>query len=1105
MDMDRVRIADAITTEYSDFLSFCSASGKIFISELTNVDFVAFRTGSGQSRDYIKLIRAMLDNPVVAATTEVDAVQKGSENVKNELQGDPFDAGKYLALEDQSTPSKTESPSWTQPNEQPAKNVEAALDETSCSDRKNDTKNETADRTTEEIVVASTGTATTALSSTEHSDDSEYTLAYLFDVKPSSFEDIGIIALNLGVRPTRCLNSAKIKTIAEVLARTTDELKAIKSMGVKSVNEIVQKVKDYVSDPANLDVATISDVSNHTPKHERVELDPAFKSALEAMLMGDEYSTDGLSDNQMGYFEKLKEASETVGEDICLEAYLNPEYVLTICNALMEFATPYIQYRNAMNEAVQKIGNLPDSMRQLKAMPFIRAYSATAGEKLSYLLSECSDDTTVERIPLLYEKLRKEENMAVLTSDTNKFLEWLNFDVFTLISSISANIRSILAGRNERAIEIFALRSKGETLEAVGSLYGVTRERIRQIENKVHRTFWDVYEKQKYDLIMLVYALRNGDNVLHFDELKNTLGDEFATVLWACIKHNQEHEHYYYSKTLDAIVVKTDDAKNMSESALLSTIEALLTTLPDVMLASEKESTIAELAEKNSIPKETLNDVFDSIYQQTENFLHKGRLTVVFMCEYVLKNRFQAGFKIADDFEADRFRQYMVELFGTRAKTITTRAIDADVGRLGVLCDRGKYIHPDYLVVDPSVIDTISDYIEASPRSLIPYGELFDALREKLEGTQITNRFLLQGALKKYGCKFNTGRDFVRKTKSVTFVDELESFVSDRGIVHKSEILAEFTSLGEAGLGQVVSRSANVFNIENGYYIHAEQFDIQPEDYEMLRGYLSEACKEIPVNIRSVYDAVAEQFPEFMYRNDFEDRNKLFAALNYMFREEFSFSRPYIAKLGVSDISNRSVILQHIEDYDSIEIEELIDICDENGIHYVAPAYLCQMIAPDFIRVNRTTLMRRELTGITDEVIEQANSIIRDLLEVNGYIVGSKVNDFLWYPQIDIDWTEFLLENLIVQSKKINVIYMFGDPLQHPNAIYVAEEFGKDTFDSFLIKILTEEVHKGSFTSKVEMRDWLREEGMIEAKLPNFLESAKYFYVNETGVHCTGE
>ena len=42
--------------------------------------------------------------------------------------------------------------------------------------------------------------------------------------------------------------------------------------------------------------------------------------------------------------------------------------------------------------------------------------------------------------------------------------------------------------------------------------------------------------------------------------------------------------------------------------------------------------------------------------------------------------------------------------------------------------------------------------------------------------------------------------------------------------------------------------------------------------------------------------------------------------------------------------------------------------------------------------------------------------------------MASKVNDFLWYPEIDVDWNEFLLENLIVQSKKTNVIYMFGDP-----------------------------------------------------------------------------
>ena len=55
-----------------------------------------------------------------------------------------------------------------------------------------------------------------------------------------------------------------------------------------------------------------------------------------------------------GVILKTERCFRGCGEDICLEAYLNPEYALNICNALMGFAAPYIQYRNAMNEAVQK-------------------------------------------------------------------------------------------------------------------------------------------------------------------------------------------------------------------------------------------------------------------------------------------------------------------------------------------------------------------------------------------------------------------------------------------------------------------------------------------------------------------------------------------------------------------------------------------------------------------------------------------------------------------------------------------------------------------------------------------------------------------------------
>lgn len=65
MDQKQIRITDAITSEYSDFLSYCIASGKVFVSELSNVDFVAFRTSSGQTRDYVRAIRAKLDDPII--------------------------------------------------------------------------------------------------------------------------------------------------------------------------------------------------------------------------------------------------------------------------------------------------------------------------------------------------------------------------------------------------------------------------------------------------------------------------------------------------------------------------------------------------------------------------------------------------------------------------------------------------------------------------------------------------------------------------------------------------------------------------------------------------------------------------------------------------------------------------------------------------------------------------------------------------------------------------------------------------------------------------------------------------------------------------------
>ena len=67
-----------------------------------------------------------------------------------------------------------------------------------------------------------------------------------------------------------------------------------------------------------------------------------------------------------------------------------------------------------------------------------------------------------------------------------------------------------------------------------------------------------------------------------------------------------------------------------------------------------------------------------------------------------------------------------------------------------------------------------------------------------------------------------------------------------------------------------------------------------------------------------------------------------------MFRDEFNFSRPYISIADIKDLNNKKFLLHLLESMEEIAIEDLIGICDENGIHYVARTYHMRRKTPSF-------------------------------------------------------------------------------------------------------------------------------------------------------------
>ena len=382
IDQNSIKITDIITTEYADFLSFCAASGKTFTSELTNFDYVAFRTSSGQSREYINKIRSLMENPVIHTPNSsnngsfIDAQVEARTETKLSTSGSLDDTKKLdfqlVTVEDDVDPTESSEPEVNIEREscfvieeaEPVFKEDINTPETISPEKKASDKTNVTPKRIKKFDIPL---------------NPEYSLAYLFGVEASDFSDINVDQLYLSVRASNCLKSAKYTTLEDVLSKNVSELQGIRNMGIKSVNEIVQKAKDFVSNHTNIAYISQNKI-DLLHKITGEPIDGELKTAVEALLVGEEYKTNGLTDHQLERFNKLRAAVSEVGEEICLAAYLDPQYSLQICDMLLKFAAPYIQYQNMIEDAFHSISLLSDSMKARKALPFIKAYEVKAGE-----------------------------------------------------------------------------------------------------------------------------------------------------------------------------------------------------------------------------------------------------------------------------------------------------------------------------------------------------------------------------------------------------------------------------------------------------------------------------------------------------------------------------------------------------------------------------------------------------------------------------------------------------------------------------------------------------------------------------------------------------
>lgn len=769
-------------------------------------------------------------------------------------------------------------------------------------------------------------------------------------------------------------------------------------------------------------------------------------------------------------------------DEFLLNAVLNKDpYIDVIIDAFEKFSAPIIKNCYFKITVAKKFFNLPEEIKNKKLLPFITAYNFGGND----LLEKFSADLKVKD----FSKYLEENFDSLKIDDVEKFLKWLHFD-------LNSKVEKIITGifKDERELMVIYERSTGKTLQEVGKIFNITRERVRQIEAKTVKKFLKSGIK---NIFVFMYALTEGKNAIVLDDLEKIIDQEYAKIIWCLIpKMDFNQSLYHYDKDLDAVIF----SQNQNRKFL--TAYELKKFLPEIMEENIFFETVKNLATEKKYPIEVLLEKFLQIYKKSGKIFHKHRLTLIFKCDYILKERFQSGYKIADETDYTKFLRYLKEIFADETN-YSQRNIDAQISINGVLCGRGKYIHPDFVHIPLEIVKLIKNFVEESPRNVLPYKEIFIALKDKLTDTQITNHYFLQGVIKLNQSKFNCTlrKDYLTADENMNIADEFNDFVRNRGEVSIQDIKSEFISFEDVNVNLLLPRCPEIIPIGEGLYLHSSRLNLLDKDFADIEIFLRQVCDNIPVSSKNLLNLFDEKFSDFLSRNEIYNHEKLFGILRYIFKYKFYFSRPYISTSKIKNMSNKKVLLMYLEEKDSIDIEDLISICNEHEIHYVAVSYLADSLRPEFIRVDEFSLMRPESLGITDEIISAVcNEVKSAIKRGGGWQTAKTFSDFEWLPQLEISWNSFLLESIVsLSEEKIFVVKNVATETNFSSAVFVSDDFAEDNINSFLLKILIAEQEKQPFQNREELFEWLQSQGLCAKKLPKFLDTEGHITLDEYG------
>ncbi|MDR2046330.1 MAG: hypothetical protein LBP79_00225 [Clostridiales bacterium] len=555
-----------------------------------------------------------------------------------------------------------------------------------------------------------------------------------------------------------------------------------------------------------------------------------------------------------------------------------------------------------------------------------------------------------------------------------------------------------------------------KTLSETGSEFGITRERVRQIENKSAEILRSppVYEKVE-SLMNAVMTLSGSRYCVSRSELKKyrVPADLFIWFAEAILRANPILPKYAFADLIPY-------ADERGEAAWIPYVQNRAKEFPAVILPRARDGETANIVSRlNERGYELTGDVVKKLafekYTERGNALVKKSIRLGDSYQVVLERYFPDGISLYKPEELARFRKCYKYLFDDDKVDAADRAVISRIAGKCTLVGRGRYVLRKDVVLPPALKNDIHGFISEYPYDMVMTNSVLHRFKAELSDAGIDNKYYLSAVLRQnFHNEFTYRRDYVVKGNATgNFYSIIYEFIRKhkRG-VGLAELKSEFAGTPEPLLYFALTSGDEIISTYNKVYVHKDNITFEEKDV-FLDFLKSVTEKEKIVSDAKIFNLAKKYFKDFLLGNNIGSERFLYGVLRAFFSDEFRFSRPHIIDLSVDSANGYEALKDIFLGNDYVPIDDIKKLAKEKDIIIYDTVKLLNSYNDKFYILNKKTLVAIEKLELDSDVSHEIEKLALQALNGRNFAEIEMLNLNPYLPAVSTGWTDWLIYSLL--------------------------------------------------------------------------------------------